>query len=274
MVKRYKDLFDLSGRVAVVTGALGILGRKFCEGLAEFGAHVAVLDLDPDQCERFAQQLAQKYGRASIGIGCDVSKPSQVRNMFDTVESRLGPVRIVLNNAASKTDDLRAFYAPIEKYSLTQWRRVTAVNIDGMFVVAREAGRRMIASNAKGSIVQTSSLYGWVAPDPSLYEGALYGGQAINTPAVYSTSKAAVHGLTRHLAAQWAAHGIRVNTLVPGGVEHEQNEVFKKNYAARTPLGRMGKAEEMVGAVLFLASDASAYMTGQSIIVDGGFSAW
>ena len=149
-----------------------------------------------------------------------------------------------------------------------------AVNIDGMFLVAQPVGKHMIKHGEGGSIIQTSSIYGIMAPDQRIYEGSFYMGRSINTPAVYSTSKAAVIGLTKYLAAYWADKGIRVNTLTPGGVESGQNETFKQRYSARIPLGRMAKPDEMVSALIYLASDASIYVTGQNIIVDGGLSAW
>jgi NAD(P)-dependent dehydrogenase (short-subunit alcohol dehydrogenase family) len=149
-----------------------------------------------------------------------------------------------------------------------------SVNIDGMFLVAQAVGGRMAETGRGGSIIQTSSIYGIMASDKRIYEGSFYLGRQISNPAVYSTSKAAVVGLTRYLAAYWADKGIRVNTLVPGGVESGQNETFKQRYAARVPMNRMAQPHEMVGAVLWLASDASSYVTGQNIVVDGGLSAW
>ena len=149
-----------------------------------------------------------------------------------------------------------------------------SVNIDGMFLVAQAIGERMAESGRGGSIIQTSSIYGIMASDKRIYEGSFYLGRQISNPAVYSASKAAVVGLTRYLAAYWADKGIRVNALVPGGVESGQNEIFKKNYSARVPMNRMARPQEMVGAVIWLASDASSYVTGQNINVDGGLSAW
>jgi NAD(P)-dependent dehydrogenase (short-subunit alcohol dehydrogenase family) len=149
-----------------------------------------------------------------------------------------------------------------------------AVNLDGMFLVAQAVGNRMIEQGTGGSIIQTSSIYGVLASDKRIYEGSLYLGRQIGNPGVYSASKAAVVGLTKYLAAYWADKGIRVNTLVPGGVESGQNETFKQKYSARVPLGRMARGEEMVGALIYLASDASSYVTGQDIVVDGGLSAW
>jgi NAD(P)-dependent dehydrogenase (short-subunit alcohol dehydrogenase family) len=148
------------------------------------------------------------------------------------------------------------------------------VNIDGMFLMAQAAGRQMVAQGRGGSIIQTASIYGVVAPDQRIYEGSEYLGRPINTPAAYSASKAAVIGLTRYLASYWGANAIRVNTLTPGGVESGQNEVFSRKYSARVPLARMARADEMQSALLFLASDASSYMTGQNLIVDGGLTCW
>lgn len=266
--------FDLTGRVAVVTGGAGLLGTRFCHGLAAHGASVAVVDRDGDAAEAVSQRVAAEHGVASTGVGCDVTDPAAVAAMVETVADRLGPVRILHNNAAAKTADKDAFFAPFERYALDTWRAVMAVNIDGMFLVAQAVGRHMLAHELGGSIVQTASIYGAVAPDQRIYDGSEYEGRAINTPAVYSASKAAVLGLTRHLAAYWAPDGIRVNSLTPGGVASGQNDEFRRRYSARVPLGRMGEADEMVGALVFLASDASSYVTGHNLVVDGGLTAW
>jgi len=264
----------LDGKVALVTGGAGILGRRFCHGLAEFGAAVAVVDLDQDVCDGFARELAAAYGTRCIGVAANVADPASVKAMIERVVGELGQVDVLHNNAASKSRDLDAFFAPYEQYSLEQWREIMAVNVDGMFLVSQAAGAEMVRRGKGGSIIQTASIYGILAPDQRIYEGSEYLGRQINTPAVYSASKAAVVGLTKYLAAYWAEAGIRVNTLTPGGVESGQNEEFKRRYSARIPMGRMARADELVGALLFLASDASSYVTGQNIVVDGGLSAW
>lgn len=270
----FHGLFRLHGKSAIVTGALGILGRRFCEGLAAYGAGVAVVDLDAAACAACARELAERHGVATVGIACDVTSKAQVQAMVDRAAAALGGVHVLLNNAASKSDDLDAFFAPFEEYTLEEWRKVMAVNLDGMFLVAQAVGRRMLAQGTGGSIVQVASVYGVLAPDQRIYEGSRYLGREINTPAVYSASKAGVLGLTRHLAAYWADKGIRVNSLCPGGVESGQNDRFVSNYSRRVPLGRMAHADEMLGSVLYLASDASSYVTGQNFLVDGGLSAW
>jgi len=270
----YLNLFDLSGKVAIVTGGVGILGQQFCAGLAESGATVVVVDLQKSKAQELAEALGVRYKTSSIGIGCDVSDPESVREMVARVVSEYGEINILHNNAAGKSDDLDAFFAPFEEYSLEQWRKIMAVNVDGMFLAAQAIGKQMVLQGKGGSIVQTASIYGLMAPDHRIYKGSFYLGRQINTPAVYTASKAAVIGLTRHLATYWADKGIRVNTLTPGGVGSGQNEEFNRRYSARIPMNRMATAQEMVGALLYLASDASNYVTGQNIIVDGGLNAW
>jgi NAD(P)-dependent dehydrogenase (short-subunit alcohol dehydrogenase family) len=194
--------------------------------------------------------------------------------MLSQVLQQFGEVNILHNNAAGKSDDLEAFFAQFEEYSLEEWRKIMEVNLDGMFLMAQAVGKQMVIQGKGGSIIQTASIYGVMGPDHRIYEGSFYLGREINTPAVYSASKAGVIGLTRHLATYWADKGIRVNTLTPGGTESGQNDEFKKRYSARIPMGRMANADEMVGALLYLASDASSYVTGQNIIIDGGLNAW
>lgn len=262
--------FRLDGKVALVTGGAGILGRRFCAGLVQAGASVAVVDVD----EAAARDAAHTLGAAAAGFGCDVSTPASVAACVANVVARFGAIDVLHNNAATKTKDLRACFAPFEEYSLETWREMMAVNIDGMFLMAQAAGRQMLVQGRGGAVVQTSSIYGLVGPDPRIYEGSDYLGGPINTPAPYAASKAAVIGLTRWLATHWAKQGIRVNCLVPGGVESGQNATFSSLYSARVPMGRMADGDEMVPALLYLASDASSYVTGQVLAVDGGWTCW
>lgn len=270
----YRRLFDLRGKVAVVTGGAGLLGQHFCAGLAESGANVAIVDLQAEKAQEAANALAKRYKIKAIGLGCDVSDSESVRAMVADVVAEFGEINILHNNAAGKSDDLDAFFAPFEEYSLDQWRQIMAINLDGMFLVAQAIGKQMVAQGKGGSIIQTASIYGLMAPDHRIYEGSFYLGRKINTPAVYTASKAAVIGLTKHLATYWADKGIRVNTLTPGGTESGQNEEFVRRYSARIPMNRMAIPYEMVGALLYLVSDAASYVTGQNIIVDGGLDCW
>jgi NAD(P)-dependent dehydrogenase (short-subunit alcohol dehydrogenase family) len=274
MEKSYKQSFELKGKTALVTGAVGILGKKFCMGLAENGANIVVVDLNLELVNQFAMQLEETYNVKTLGIQCNISDQSEVLEMVRNAVEVMGEINILHNNAASKSSDLKAFFAPFEEYSLEQWREVMSVNLDGVFLVAKEVGKQMIQQGTGGSIIQMSSIYGIMAPDHRIYDGSMYMNMQINSPAVYSASKAGVVGLTKYLATYWSQHGIRVNCITPGGVESGQNEVFKNKYSARIPMGRMAKSDEMVGALLYLASDASSYVTGQNIIIDGGLSAW
>ncbi|VFR53639.1 3-oxoacyl-[acyl-carrier protein] reductase [plant metagenome] len=263
------SLFDLSGRVALVTGGAGILGRHFCSGLAQAGANVVVADLDKESAETIAHGLPG----SPLAIAVDLAQESSIANMVETITRHYGRLDILHNNAATKPRELRRFFDPVETFSLEIWQEVMRINLDAMFLVARHAGGHM-ASHGGGSIIQTASIYGIMAPDQRIYEGSDYLGGPINTPAVYSASKAGVVGLSRHLASYWAAQGVRVNTLTPGGVESGQNDIFREKYSARVPMGRMAQPHEMVGALVFLASDAASYITGQNIVIDGGLSVW
>jgi len=270
----FKKQFDLTGKVSVVTGGCGILGKRFCAGLAEFGSNIAVIDIDEQEANNYAREIAAKYNVKSVGVGCDVSDQKSVKSMTVKVEKELGEIDILHNNAATKGDSLDNFFTSLDEYSIETWREVMAVNLDGMFLVAQAIGSLM-AKRGSGSIIQTSSIYGaTMGPDQGIYKGSDYLGISINTPPVYSASKAGVVGLTLYLSTYWADCGVRVNTLTPGGVESGQNKEFNDKFSSRVPMKRMANKDEMVGALVFLASDASSYVTGQNIMVDGGLSAW
>jgi NAD(P)-dependent dehydrogenase (short-subunit alcohol dehydrogenase family) len=273
----YLDKFRLDNKTAVVTGGAGILGKSFCHGLANFGANVVAVDVNEKRVKEFAIDLDKQNKSKAIGIYCDVSNPESVKKMVAEVVAIFGSIEILHNNAgitSNTSSDPEAFFTPFEDYSLKAWREIMSVNIDGMFLVAQEVGKQMVKQGKGGSIIQTASIYGIMGPDQRIYEGSKYLGRKINAPAAYSTSKAAVVGLTKHLATYWANKKIRVNSLTPGGVESGQNEEFKRNYSQRIPLTRMAQSDEIVGALIYLASEASSYVTGQNIIVDGGLSAW
>ncbi len=268
------NYFDLTGKVAIVTGGAGIIGERVCLALAGHGADVAVVDLDSDGAARVADAVITESGRRAIAVHCDVSSQESVEAMVSTVTDQLGDIHVLHNNAAAKARDLKEFFVPFEEFKLEVWQEVMAVNLDGMFLVAQAVGKRMVEQGIGGSIIQTASTYGVVGPDFGIYEGSEYLGHQITTPPVYSASKAGVVGLTKYLATYWGNKNIRVNTLVPGGVESGQNETFQRNYGARVPLGRMAQRDEIAGAVVYMASDASSYMTGQLVVVDGGWTAW
>jgi NAD(P)-dependent dehydrogenase (short-subunit alcohol dehydrogenase family) len=267
------DVFSLSGKVVLVTGGAGLLGQVFCQAFADSEAQVAVVDIDQPAAKSLADDVSKKSGQKVSGFGCDITSPESVAQMVAAVVSDFGRIDVLVNNAASKGSNLDEFFKPFEEYSLRTWREVMSVNIDGLFLVAQAIGKQMKLQGG-GSIIQTSSIYGILAPDQRIYEGSEYNGRPINSPAVYSASKAAVVGLTSYLSTYWADSGIRVNSLTPGGISSGQNKTFDDKYSNRVPLGRMGKASELTGALIYLASDASSYVTGQNLIVDGGLSTW
>ena len=271
--KKSSELFSLANKVVVVTGGAGLLGQVFCQALVDVGAHVAIVDLDLASAETAAKKINKSDAQKVVAFESDITSPESVTQMVANVVKQLGRIDVLVNNAASKGSSLDAFFESFEDYSLKTWREVMSVNIDGLFLVAQAVGKQM-KKQGGGSIIQTSSIYGVVAPDQRIYEGSEYNGRAINTPAVYSASKAAVNGLTSYLSTYWASSKIRVNSLTPGGIASGQNSEFNKKYSNRVPLGRMGEASELVGALVYLASDASSYVTGQNLIVDGGLSAW
>ena len=262
----------LENKTAIVTGGAGFLGQTFALGLASSGATVIVADLDHDKAEGVASTINRSGGTA-IALRWDVSVESDVVAAVEYARRKFGRIDVLLNNAASKGANIDRFFDRFEDFKLDVWREINSVNIDGMFLMAREVGRLMVEQGG-GSIIQTSSIYGIVAPDQRIYEGSEYNGRPINTPAVYSMSKAAVIGLTKYLAGYWGEQGVRVNTLTPGGISSGHDSVFVNKYANRVPMGRMGNPEDLVGAVIFLASDESSYITGQNIIVDGGLTVW
>ena len=271
---KYKNLFSLKNKVSVITGATGILGKEFSIALAEYGSDLALIDIDKASLDKMATSLSKKYGIKCKGYLCDVSHEKMVKQTVVEIEKDIGKIDILLNNAATKTDSLEEFFMPLEKYDLDTWKEIMDVNLNGMYIVAKEIGSRM-ARRKKGSIVQTSSIYSsLMAPDQRIYKGSKYLGVSINTPAAYSVSKAGIVGLTLHLASYWGKNKVRVNTLSPGGICSGQNSKFKESYSKRVPLNRMANKEEIIGAMLYLASDASSYVTGQNIFVDGGLSAW
>jgi NAD(P)-dependent dehydrogenase (short-subunit alcohol dehydrogenase family) len=269
---RYDDLFRLDGKVAVVTGGAGILGRGYCRALAERGATVVVADINQEACDELAAQLAADTGASIRGMAVDLSSEASIVDWAKAILEKHSRVDVLMNNAAAKAE---GFFAPLEKYSLQTWNEVMAVNVNAVFLAVRELGPSM-AERGNGSIINVSSIYGVVAPDQRIYEGSWYEdlGGAINTPMIYSATKGAVVAMTRYLATYWGPKGVRCNCLTPGGVASGQNEEFDRRYSARVPMGRMAKADEMIGALLYLASDASTYVNGQNLIVDGGWTSW
>lgn len=271
------DKFNLKDRVAVVTGGVGLLGAEFCKTLAEAGAAIAVVDLNGEAAGKVSDGLNQ-MGYKAMGIATDITKPESVNAMVSAVLSQFGRLDVLVNSAALDPkfdpDAAAKGIAPgaFEDYPLEQWNAAMNVNLTGMFLVTQACVKQMVAQGKKGSIINICSTYGLNGPDQRIY---IKGGKRVAfKPVYYTVTKAGVMGFTKYLAAYYAETEIRVNALTPGGVYNNHEEYFVKNYSAKTILGRMAKKDEMNGALLFLASDASSYMTGNNVVVDGGWTAW
>jgi NAD(P)-dependent dehydrogenase (short-subunit alcohol dehydrogenase family) len=265
------DLFSLGGKVCIVTGALGLIGRDFCRALAEAGGTVIVTDLDHNACVDRAGQIP-----GAMGCGADITSETSLIELRDAVIGSHGRIDVLVNNAAIndkfESPAAAARASMMEEYPLALWKKSLEANVTGTFLASQVLGTPM-ASQRSGSIINVASTYGIVAPDQNLYKKP-DGTQPFYKSPAYPTTKAAVLGFTRYLAAYWGKSGVRVNALSPGGVENGQDAYFVENYCARTPLGRMASPRDYAGAIVFLASDASSYMTGANLVVDGGWTTW
>lgn len=273
------QVFDLTGRVAIITGGAGLLGMQHAAAIALSGGHVVIADLASDQAVQSAGNLTNATGVAALGIGADITVKADVERMVAETLRVFGRIDILINNAAMTVkgggEGARDYFAPFEDYPLDLWERALQVNLTGTFLCCQAVGKQMVAQQ-KGVILNIASDVGTISPDHRIYEGVRspHTGEPFNTPAAYATTKAGLINLTRYLATYWAKQGIRVNSLSPGGVFADHDPRFVHNLTERIPLGRMAHADEYRGAVLFLVSDASSYMTGANLIVDGGRTSW
>lgn len=297
-MEQLPGLFDLSGSVALVTGGAGLLGREFSKTLFEAGANVAIADIDEEAIHAAAASLTNldlddsspQIGDHphAAGFHVDISSQHSVQHMMTSILEEFHRLDILVNNAAldpkfstrsdteikTEVDESSAhepLYLTFEDYPLELWQRALDVNLTGIFLCCQAAARQMV-QQGNGVIINICSIYGLVGPDQRIYQRS--GENAKYKPAYYSVTKAGVLGLTNYLAAYYAGKNIRVNALTPGGIYQDHDEEFLQAYSSRTILGRMAEKNEMNGALLFLASDASAYMTGSNLVVDGGWTAW
>jgi len=271
--------FDLSGRGALVVGGRGFLGRRFASALADAGATVHAADRA--EASRAARTDASTGDDARVRQhDVDVVDPASVDACVSAVAAAGGRVDVLVYSVTAKPAD---FYQAFTDCSLEGWRTILRAELDGLFVVAQRVGRVMERDGRGGSMIFLSSIYGVVGNDQRIYEGSnlpeLYAGVAAGTRqfahAGYAAAKGGVIALTRFLAAYWGDRGIRVNCISPGGVAHSgESETFVRRYSERAPLGRKARPDEIDGAVVFLASDASSYVTGHNLVVDGGWTAW
>ena len=262
-----KKIFDFSNRVVVITGAAGLLGTEYANGFSQAGANVVLADKNFIKCKKLAIELEKKFGVKPLAVNLDVTNPKSIKKMVEQVMKKFSKIDILVNNAIlpeiGKMKKIK-----FEDFPLDVWEKGVDVNLTGMFLCSQQVGKIMVKQK-KGVIINISSIYGIKGPDQRIY-----GKTNIIKSALYATTKGAVINFTKYLAAYWNRTGIRVNTLSLGGVEENQDRSFKKKYSDKTMIGRMAKKDEYVGALLFLSSDASSYMTGSNLIIDGGWNSW
>jgi NAD(P)-dependent dehydrogenase (short-subunit alcohol dehydrogenase family) len=276
-MENYKDLFSLAGRVAVITGGTGLLGRQHAEAIARAGGIPVLADIRVNEMDQHSQDWKVRFGGQACAIQTDITDLASVKNLLATVLSRFGRVDILINNAANNPkmeNKTEVEFSRLEFFPLEQWEADLSVGLKGAFLCSQVIGSEM-ARRKRGVIVNVASDLAVIAPDQRLYRkpGLPEDKQPVK-PVTYSVVKTGLIGLTRYLATYWADSGIRVNAISPGGVYNEQPEEFVERLARLVPLGRMANANEYQAAILFLCSDASSYMTGANLVVDGGRSCW
>jgi NAD(P)-dependent dehydrogenase (short-subunit alcohol dehydrogenase family) len=267
------NIFNLNNKTALVTGATGLIGQNHCKALAEAGANIIVADLNLERCSEVITKLPNPEKHMAISF--DITQENDVKRANTEILNRYGQIDVLVNNAAIndmfENPALAGEQSMFENYPVAMFRKSLEANITGTFLCCQVFGAEM-AKNGRGSIINIASTYGMVGPDQSIYKDK-DGKQLFYKSAAYPATKGAVINFTRFLAAYWGKNGVRVNTLSPGGVENSQDDFFVQNYSAKTPLNRMAQPTDYMGAVVFLASDASSYMTGANLVVDGGWTA-
>jgi NAD(P)-dependent dehydrogenase (short-subunit alcohol dehydrogenase family) len=272
-----KNLFDLSGRVAVITGGTGLLGQQHAEAIANAGGIPVLADIQVETVDPHSRAWKERFGVSACTIRADITQPKSIKSLLAEILEQFGRVDILINNAANnpkmeKTAEVE--FSRLENFPLKQWESDLSVGLTGAFLCSQIIGSEM-AKRKRGVIVNVASDLAVIAPDQRLYrkEGLPNDLQPVK-PVTYSVVKTGLVGLTRYLATYWAEAGIRVNAISPGGVYNNQPDEFVQRLANLIPLGRMAKMDEYQAAILFLCSDASSYMTGTNLVIDGGRSSW
>jgi NAD(P)-dependent dehydrogenase (short-subunit alcohol dehydrogenase family) len=271
--KTIMEMFKLDGKVAIVTGAAGQLGGEYVKTLLEAGASVAAVDINFNNPKSMLNNLESPR---LLKVEMDITNRSSIESGLGTITEQLGNPNILVNNAAidAPPNASEQETGPFETYPESSWQAMVDVNLTGTLLCCQVIGGQM-AKTGGGSIINVSSIYGILSPDQRIYKyKEELTGRPFVKPVAYSATKAGVLNLTRYLAAYWGEKKVRVNSLILGGVFNNQDETFLKNYNNKVPMGRMADQDEYNGAVLFLSSDASSYMTGSEMVLDGGFSSW
>jgi len=264
-------LFDITNQNIILTGSSGMLGTQFSHFLSEAGANVILVDIDEKKNKNLEKVLLKKYRTKPMAITTDISESSQIQDLEKKILKKYKKIDALVNNAAfhPKTKNFNVS-KPLSSFPLDLWNKAIDVNLTGLFLLCQKIGSTMEKQN-RGIIINISSIYGIVGPDPRIY-----GKSKLNSPISYAATKGAIVNLTRYLATYWHRKNIRVNTLSIGGIKNDRymDSVFIKKYSERTTIGRMANRNEYNGALLFLLTKASSYMTGSNLVVDGGWTSW
>ena len=274
-----KEKFDLNEKVVVITGGAGFLGEKHAGAVAEFKGIPVILDLNKDQAEAVARRISEKYGVKSLGISVDIISEEQVSQACKLIVDKFGKVDVLINNAANnpkvESNKEGKNFSRLENFDLKLWNDDLAVGLTGAFICSKYFGYEISMNSNGGTIINVSSDLGLISPDQRLYrKNGIPDEQQNVKPVTYSVVKAGLIGLTRYLATYWADKNVRCNAICPGGVFNNQNEEFLHKLQQLIPLGRMARPDEYKGIIVFLASEASSYMNGAILSIDGGRSIW
>ncbi len=263
-----KNLFDLTGRVALITGGAGLLGIEHARALGSQGAQIILADIRETECREAVKKLIAENIPA-ISLYCDVTKKESWEDLLAAAKKQFGKIDILVNNAGfTNLSRTSGYDQSFENFSLDDWQAILSVNLTGTFLGCQVIGNHML-ENKKGSIINMASLYGVVSPHHRIYDDT-----NIKQPVAYTVSKHGVIGLTKYIAALWAKENVRVNSLTPGGVFNEHRGLFLERFEKLNPIGRMCDKSELHGAVVYLASDASSHVIGHNLVVDGGWTIW
>jgi NAD(P)-dependent dehydrogenase (short-subunit alcohol dehydrogenase family) len=267
-MKRISELMSLKGRVALITGGAGNIGAAMAEALAELSANIVIVDISPESCSLICEKISKEYSVDTLSLAADLAQEEQIRVIPQKVYNKFKRLDVLVNCAAFVgTSNLPGWTVPFEEQSTDTWGKALSVNLTAPFILT-QACTPALKKSGKGSVINIASIYGLVGPDMRLYEDTMMG-----NPAAYATGKGGLLQLTRWLATVLAPD-VRVNAITPGGVSRGQLEVFRRRYIERIPLKRMAVEEDFKGAIAYLASDLSSYVTGQNIIIDGGWTSW
>jgi len=278
MENTVKKLFSLNERVIVVTGALGLLGEKHVEAIAAFGGNPVLIDLSQSKLDKLSKKLNTKYKSKSIGIALDITNEKEVESVSNKIFNIYGKIDGLVNNAANNPrieSSTKKNFSRLENFKLDQWQQDIAVGLTGAYLCSKHFGQKIVNNDNGGSIVNISSDLGLIAPDQRLYEEKNVSNDKQNVkPVTYSVVKSGLIGLTRYLSTYWTDKNIRCNVICPGGVLNKQNEYFLNKVCARIPMNRLAQPDEYQGTLIWMLSDASSYLNGAIVSVDGGRTSW